>query len=281
MKGCGALLFDIRTQDAAYDFVLEFLGIRGEDLIMQYRVECQCDIFEFIELHYNKIKEKDISDLKIMAFHVLGSLDDCKEIRNNGLINLQEALSRDTVLHRLLKKANLQFDIEKRKLFYGAEEFDIDYDKYRNECFLNPIEKKLCNIGHRVYYDYCVNGFLLNDDIKDYGTEIHKRPEFFNRLTEMFPEVEKLERYWKSKAVSYRVDFYVTIDQIHTFNYGVELDKISEYDLQFWDIDMEIKKWMLSLACSRAFDECDMKCLYVKDEVAIPVSQIVSISKFE
>lgn len=275
------MIFDIRIPDDAYNFVLSFLGISGEEFVMQYRVDCQCDISEFIELHYEEIKGKDISGLKIMAFHVLGSLDDCEEIRKHGLINLQETLSQDTILRRLLHKANLQFDIEKRKLFHGTKEYDIDYDKYRNEYFLGPDEKKLRNIGHRIYYDYCVNGFLLNDDVENYGTDIHKRPEFFNRLTDMFPEAKKVEQFWKSKAVSYRVDFYATIDQIHTFNYGVEYDKISEYDLQFLDIDMEIKKWMLSLACSRAFDECDMTCLYIKDEVSIPPSQIVSISKLK
>lgn len=273
------MIFDIRTPDSAYDFILDFLGITGETFVMKYCEECKSNIDAFIDEYYNEIEDKGISGLKIMAFHILGSLDNCQEIKRNGLINLQKVLSRDTLLHKLLLKAGVDFDIDRRIVKYEGVEYDIDYERYREEHFLSPEEVILKDIGYRVYYDFCVNGFLYNDNAKNYGTDIHERPEFFNRLTDVFPAAKTLENYWKSNSVGYCIDFYATPEQIHEFTYGVDLKNISEYDMQFIDLKMELKKWMLSLACSRTLNQCEMKCLYIKEDTDIPFSQIVSISK--
>lgn len=89
---------------------------------------------------------------------------------------IQEVLKRDTVISRALGHYGIFFDIENRILHCNGEKYDIDYEKYRSRHFLSGLDEKLDRIAHRVYYDYCVNGFLLNDDVLDYGTSIHERP---------------------------------------------------------------------------------------------------------
>ena len=105
-----------------------------------------------------------------MAFHVLGSLDECREIKANGLMNLQAVLSRDTTLKRLLDKVEITFDIPNKVVSCGGNSYDIDYEKYRNHHFLMGIDEKLNHIARRVYYDFCVNGFMVNDNVYNYGT---------------------------------------------------------------------------------------------------------------
>lgn len=40
-----------------------------------------------------------------MAFHIVGFLDECKEIEENGLMDLRKVLSSNTVLSKELKKS--------------------------------------------------------------------------------------------------------------------------------------------------------------------------------
>ena len=85
----------------------------------------------------------------------------------------------------------------------------IDYEHYRGRQFLTGNEEVLDRIAHRVFFDYCVNGFLVNDNVFNYGTRIHERPEFLMSLSDLLPDARKIEQYWETHAESYRVDFFV------------------------------------------------------------------------
>ena len=272
--------FDLRTSEAAYYFVLHFMGMTPDEFITEYTLNCDNDFEMFWDRNEERIASVDIPDLRIMAFHVVGSLDNCREIKENGLMNLQEVLTRDTILKKLLDKSGIVFDISERIVSCNGQTYDIDYDHYRHKHFLHGIDEKLDHVAHRVFYDYCVNGFLLNDDVFNYGTGIHERPEFLMTLGELFPQAQRIEAYWKSKAKSYRIDFYATVEQVHRFNFA--LDEYRDPPYEGWtelNDEMKLKKWMLSHAIDRAYDGLSEQFLYIKDECIIPPNQIVSISE--
>ncbi len=274
------MVFDLRTCDSAYRFVLGFMRMTPDEFITERTIECENDFEKFWRHNIQRIQNVDISHLRIMAFHVLGSLDGCEEIKKNGLRNLQMVLTDDTMLSRLLRDRGIYFDIIERRLYAGSEEYDIDYEHYRGRHFLTGKEETLDRISYRVFYDYCVNGFLVNDNVLNYGTRIHERPEFLMSLGELLPEAQKVERYWETHADSYRVDFFVTKDQVHRFNF--ELDEFRDPPYEDWidlDDDMKIKKWMLSHAIDRAYDDLNELYLYIKDDFIVPPNQIVSYSR--
>lgn len=272
--------FDLRSCDSAYEFVLNVMDMSSDEYVTELLINSRNDFEIFWKRNIEQIKNVDFSDLQIMAFHVVGTLDECKEIRKNGLMNLQEVLKRDTVLSRMLNKCGIVFDIENRILNCNGKCYNIDYDRYHNKHFFNEIDKRLDSIAHRVYYDFCVNGFLLNDNISNYGTNIHERPEFLMTLIELSDEVRKLDEYWRKHSRGYIVNFYVTLDQISRFNFDLDEWRDPPYD--GWDgldDDMKIKKWTLFHAMDRANDDLDMQFLYVKDDVVIPPNQIESITE--
>lgn len=272
--------YDLRTCASAYYFILDFMGMTQDEYITELAIECDNDFEQFWERNIDTIAKVDISDLRIMAFHVLGSLDGCKEIKENGLMNLQDVLSSNTTLCKLLGKAGIKFDIQGKTVSCNGKVYNIDYEQYRHSHFLTGIDEELSSVAHRVFYDFCVNGFLLNDNVFNYGTDIHKRPEFLMTLGRLFPQAQKLESFWISRAKSYKIDFYATIDQVHRFNF--ELDELRDPPYVGWfelDDEMKIKKWMLSHAIDRAADGLSMQCLYVRDDVVIPREQILKISK--
>lgn len=272
--------FDLRTCDSAYYFVLNFMNMTPDEYLTELIIECENSFERFWERNIDKISDVDISDLRIMAFHVVGALDNCKDIRENGLMNLQEVLKRDTIISRMLSNYGIIFDVENRILNCNDKKYDIDYEKYRGRHFLSELDEKLDRIAHRLYYDYCVNGFLLNDDVLNYGTSIHERPEFFMTLVELSSKAEELDEYWRNHSKSYAINFYVTVEQVHRFNFNLDEWRDPPYDN--WnelDDNMKLKKWMLFHAIDRVNDDLSMQFIYVRDDIIIPPIQIESIEE--
>ncbi|HIS27608.1 MAG TPA: hypothetical protein IAA57_12120 [Candidatus Pullilachnospira intestinigallinarum] len=273
------MFFDLRTCDSAYRFILDCLNMMPDEFITEFAIESESNFEFFWERNIQRIQTIDISQLRILAFHVLGSLDCCEEIKKNGLWNLQMVLSGDTILSRILKEHGIRFDITNKLLYAGSKKYDIDYEHYRGKHFLTGADKVLDRIAHRVFYDYCVNGFLVNDDVFNYGTRIHERPEFLMALSDLLPDAKKIEQCWETHAESYRVDFFVNKEQVHRFNF--ELDEHRDPPYEGWydlDDDMKTKKWMLSHAIDRANDNITELFLYIKDELIVPPDQIISCS---
>ena len=274
--------YDIRTCDSARQFVLDFMNMTPNEFETEYNDECQKDFEKFWERNIDRIQEVDISNIKIMAFHILGALDECEEIKKNGLKNLQEVLSNDTLLKKKLSKAGIEFDIPGKSMICNGTSYDINYDKYKGELYLSDLEQNLQNVARRVYYDFFINGFLCNDNVYRYGTKIHKRPEFIIHLRNLFMRAKKLEEYWESNSKSYRIDFYATIEQVTEFTFDLNVIQNPPFDdWSYLDVEMKIKKWMLSHAIDRANNMLSEKFVYIKDNVTIPQDQIVKISELK
>lgn len=273
--------FDLRTCNSAFDFILDLLQMKSNEYVEELIMNSGNDFEVFWERNIDRIAKVNVHDIKVMAFHVLGSLDQCEEIKKNGLKNLQMVLSENTIFSRLLKKAGIAFDIHEKTVSYNGNLYDIDYEHYSEQHFLTETEEKLDRIAHRVFYDFCVNGFMMNDDIRAYGTRIHERPEFLMTLAKLFPAAKKVEQFWETKAESYKIDFYATVDQIHRFNF--DLDEWRDPPYEGWDeLDdsMKIKKWMLSHAIDRFNDMLGSEiAIYIKDDVIIPPDQLLAYSK--
>ena len=106
--------FDVTSSDKAYGFLLDVLGLKSDDLVMEYLVECGRDIDLFLERNAHRLATLNINDVRFVGFHVTASLDDCREIKESGLKDLQYVLGHNTVLSRLLKQSGITFDIENR-----------------------------------------------------------------------------------------------------------------------------------------------------------------------
>lgn len=137
--------------------------------------------------------------------------------------------------------------------------------------------EKLSRIALRVDHDFCVNGFLSNPDVKAYGGQVDKRPEFLSYLTERFPELKAVKKQWEQESTSYQVVFFAYPHQTARFQF--ELD--ANYDIPFPDWlelsdDLKMKKKLLSLALNTAYDGPGEQYLYIKDGCYIPPEQIIA-----
>lgn len=265
--------FDLRTPDSSCNFLLAIFEMSGKDFIEELVINSNNDFEVFWERNAKSVKKIKLDDIRVWGFHVVGSLDECREIQRQGLKNLQKVLYGDTQLSNMLKSYDVFFDIENHLLIYKGKEYDVNYDWYRHNDYSRPPEKHLQPIAHRVYCDYGVNGFMMNDDVFSYGTNIHERPEFMMKLSKAFPDLKNMEDKWAERSKSYKVNFFATIDQIHHYNFDINQtqEELTDYETE------QIKRWMVSYAIDRA--NCNLSSqviLYVKDEIDIPPGQITS-----
>lgn len=61
--------FDLRTCDAAYYFVLDFMGMTPDEYITERIINCENDFETFWSRNIERIKSVNISGLRLMAFH--------------------------------------------------------------------------------------------------------------------------------------------------------------------------------------------------------------------
>lgn len=267
--------YDLTNSDTALKFCQQATGLSRGDFINEYAVNSGGCFEKFWDRNESRLEALDVRTLRCFAFHVLGSLDDCRDIRETGLRNLQYVLSNDTSLANNLRSCGVTFDIEKRIMCCDGKAFCVDYDYWRNQRRTSMEEDALESIAHRVFYDFCIDGFLYNDEVAHYGTDIHKRPEFLISVGKFSKRVQKLDAYWKAASTSYKVRFFATLDQIPRFQFESLKGKSSEY----CESDMPIiKKWLMIWAIDRVFDNCNPQgeLLYIQDDAFIPPEQIVS-----
>ena len=81
------------------------MNMTPDEYVTELIIECKNDFEQFWERNIYAIKDVDISNIRIMAFHVVGSLDGCREIKSKGLMNLQEVLSSDTAYRVQMKNS--------------------------------------------------------------------------------------------------------------------------------------------------------------------------------
>lgn len=272
------LYFDLRTPNSAYKFLLDFLGMTGEDFVMDYIVKCNKDFETFWRKQFDRLEAVNVTDIRIMAFHITATQDECAEMKKHGLINLQKVLSGDTQLKALLSNYGITFNIPKRIIIANDKAININYDDYRGRFGLSQYEKAISAVAHRIYYDYLVNGFMSNDDVFNYGTDIHKRPEFFIQLVNLFPQLKEVEQQWIEQSKSYKITFFAYPDQIQPFSFV--LDNTDDPPFSDWidlSIEQQLKKQLLSYSIDRAFRwGREETFLYIKDDIDIPPTQIIS-----
>lgn len=268
------MIFDIRTPDSAYEFIKDFFKITGSEFIDEYVIRCNNNFEEFWDKHLNYIDSVNIDSLKYTVFHVTTNWNECYDIKNGGIKNLQKVLSEQNELNTLLLSYGVRFDIDNKVLITDNRVIDIDYEKYRKNYMLSDYEKKIAAVAHKIYYDFQVNGFFSNNNVINYGTKIHIRPEFLLNLTSLVPRLAEAEEYWGKSSNGYIVTFLAEFEQF-------AWDSFYAHEYEYWDDienKLQLKKWIISKAINRCSDNLDSyseEIAYMDANTIIKPDQII------
>lgn len=263
--------FSIVTVDEAWAFLCRLSGLTRKELVFEL-CECDGDFMLFWERNECRFNSIDPDRLRFHAFHILGSIDDCSSIVENGLLNLHQMLGNKTALSEGLKKCGVTFDLNNGKMLIDDYLFDVGPDSISES---GPIGV----ISARISRDYCVNGFLCNEHPEGYGTGIHKRPEFLLKLSELSPKVKKLSSCWASMSTPYAVHYYARLEQLPRYQFG--LDGVKSGCSEGGDYPA-VLKWAIQQAIDRVTlsdGAIGERIMYLLDDESIPTSQIMAIKR--
>ena len=264
--------YDIRSRASAMVFLTSVTGYTKDEIISIWEEDAQQDIEIFWGYGQDAVLSEDYRDMNIICFHILGSLDECREIKENGLRNLRYVLAENTILNRLLNKAGIVFDIPQSRLVFGQKVWNIDYNLIKGQLFFPEAQVE---IARRINTDCCINAFLAHDNPCDYGDNICRRPEILKDLADLIPEAKSVEKFWRKKSTSYLVTALVHMDQIQLFSFIDYLSPASDSE------DVMVLKGMIKLAFDRYYGigTDDGLIIYMKDDAIIRPEQILTCEK--
>lgn len=272
--------YDITNPDAAYNWLYSVLDMKQGDLIEDYIFKCGNDFEIFFENHIEEIKRIDINELELVAVHVTSNDDDCSSIKKYGLRNLKIVLTENTELKRFLLGEQIEFDVDNKKMVVHGIEYELDYQKYLDMKDKTAREKDLESIARKLYYDFQVNGFFFNRDIFDYGTGIHKHPEFLLTLSGFGIETKDIDYKWSKMNQGYVIKYksHVADFEYYTFYEG----GVEEYLNDAQNDRIKLRHWLISHAIDGCFSNLASEVFaYMKPNIVITPDRILEYVSVE
>lgn len=245
------IYYDITNPDASYEWLHSILNIKKGSFISDYVLECNNDFDLFYKKHLDEIEQMDINQLELVVIHVTTNGNDCAEIRKNGFRDLKRVLQEKTELNMFLSERGISFDVPSKVMYINGKTFDVDYEKCKNLDRADEKAEALHKIGHKIYYDYQVNGFFFCRDIYDYGT-IHRAPEFLFTLSEFGQETAGIDDEWEEITRPYVVKYKA---KIADFEYFTFYDSEEKYLQDYHNKWLGLKRWLLQKAVDSAFSD--------------------------
>lgn len=273
------LLYDLTTFESTIDCLGEYLGLTENEIGQylathkeSYSVE---GLFEAYKIDYSRLLE---FDLHLAGLHVTTNNDMCKTIKEHGLLDLQQALLRDTPLSRYLAKQGVSIDVEKKLIFYNDRTYDISKD------YLGIRDSDKDFVSYKLYEDYQINSFLSYDNVLSYGVQV--TPEFLQNLSSFLSRYS-IESDWnkqnnKCYVIKFSTPFSNFANDVFYTSGDAGMNSEDFEILSTEQIELMKRKWLvyqsLSILNKGLFTQ-EIKELYgaLNFNVSIPYKDILKI----
>lgn len=202
------MLFNIHTEKEAQDTLKRLTSIpfsvwKGESAHFNEYMYCDDFLEATIKKYGTSLPRFD--DIDFVISHITTSANACREIKENGLIDLGSVYkSPDSELRMFIERHGIEIRLDCNCLKYGNRYFDISFDNLPGLSDTEDTETyKAWLIGRRFNYDFCVNGFLQIDPKSIYPGYVHKRPEILQNIDDLLHL--NLSKEWAQSHSTYEV----------------------------------------------------------------------------
>ncbi|MCM3389991.1 hypothetical protein LG296_20785 (plasmid) [Ureibacillus chungkukjangi] len=246
------MIFDMTDYKNTIKSLAEFLDLMEDEISDFVLNNKDADVMDFLKafsIEDDKLLEKNI---ELVSLHSTSSIDDCKSLKEKGLINLQEAVLQETPLKAYLEKKCIQINLEEKYILFKGKKFDIS-EKIKGYS-LSDEEDHKNTVIHKFYGDFQVNGFLYHENVVTYGGNTRDRPEILLDLARFLND-RTIEDDWtnhKNKQhyilkFKQPLNFYTWFTfpgDYEDSDYGVTEDNLEYLDSEV--IEAKVKKWVIN-----------------------------------
>ncbi|MFT4413383.1 hypothetical protein ACLM5H_05945 [Fredinandcohnia humi] len=267
------IIYDMTTLQDTIGSMSKLLGV-DERQITKYCASHKDDYDAEGFLSLLGLSEHSLLDFEIYitSLHVTTDKDNCSSLKKYGLLNLQQAIIKDTPLRAYLRNYGVRIEIEKKQIQYQDKLFDISKD-------YNGISEPIDWIIYKLYKDFQLNSFFYSDNVLKYGGGIRRRPEFLYNLAE-FLRVPNIEYDWMNDISCYVIKYKATLSQFADWNFDIDKNEINYLDES--EINIRKIKWLINQSLRRInndlfYNSIDDCYSYLKNDAYVRVSDILRI----
>ncbi|MEI2368917.1 hypothetical protein [Niallia circulans] len=267
------IIYDMTTLQDTIGSMSKLLGV-DERQVTKYCASHKDDydiegFFSLLGLSEHSLLDFEIY---ITSLHVTTDKDNCSSLKKYGLLNLQQALIKDTPLRAYLEDFGVFIEIDKKQIKYHDKVFDVSKE-------YNGINKPIDWIIYKLYRDFQLNSFFYSDNVLKYGGGIRRRPEFLYNLAEFLRE-PNIEYDWIKGTYCYVVKFKASLSTFADWTFDIDNNELNFLDEA--EIYIRKIKWLINQSLRRINDDIFHSCLddcysYLKNDACIPVSDILRI----
>lgn len=224
-----------------------------EDKIFDFILE-DTNVVSFLDTF--NIKDEKLLDkyVELVSLHSTTCIDNCQSIEELGLINLQDAVTKDTPLKNYLNNKDIKVNIKDKKIIYKENHLDIS-TQIEGYCLSKEDDYKN-RVIHKFYDDFQINGFISHTNVLKYEGYTRDRPEILFNLAQFLKD-EKIEQDWiKDKNIKhYIIKYKLPLNYYRYFTFEAKYDDsdygITKYNLEYLpkkEIEVRVKKWVIQKA---------------------------------
>ena len=274
------MIFDISNEKSSKKFLAEFLDI--DEKLIDYYIEGATDAYfldEFLEKVDRSVEDKSINNLSIAALHMTSNNDQCRSIKELGILNLNQVLSMETPISRFLKDYGISFDISNNLMFIKDKILELKFDYLREE--IDSAKGKINNLARKIYSDNETKAYFCFRESKTYEAKTNLRPEIIYDLSMLSKNPEEFEDKWISNNEAYMVKFILPMEYFAYYSFYQGIDAYKED----YSKKSELKQWLVIKALGVIWEKYHYGKLpkeitaYLKPEVIVSPKSILDIRR--
>lgn len=261
--------YDIRTPELATQTLANITGISNNIWIYEsYLSDGNVDadyLYDIIEKYNGHLTS--FENLYLIISHITTSTNDCIEIAENGIGDLQSAYrNTNSELRQFLDANGIDIRIDYSCLVHNGTYYSIEYERHNCPLDDESVEHKGWCIGRKFYSDNGLCGFFAINPKIPYGGYVHERPEILFNIDELLNT--NLADDWKNSHTAYEVIFKIHSSELELYEHSNDEDETKVIKLLLYAFD---------IMCSGSSEVCAQ----LKPDAQVTPDKIIDILPFD